>query len=282
MPTPPFIWLPDVLRAAGLTVAEYPGWQTRSARTTVKDTWGVLCHHDAVKPVPNRRTITPPIIANGHSGLPGPISQLLITDDAVVHVIAGGSANHAGKGRIPGTVWTDGNARLIGIEVNNSGVGEEWSAKLLEAYCTTVAAILHHLGLDSSRAIAHKEFAPGRKIDPAGPWDPKWAREPGAGHSWAQMGRWREIVRARIAELSAPPAPVPHTPPPPSAEDDMYLIGTKYPPAPVDVWVVDGTGRKRKPPASVANPVFAKLGPTYQLVTPTELVGFPEAAWGAP
>lgn len=196
----PFTWLPDVLRAAGLDVMLYPGWETRTAGTRVKDTWGVLCHHDAAPPSARRKWITPRMIAEGHSTLPGPISQLLITDDCHVHVIAAGSANHAGKGRIPGTLYTDGNARLIGIEINNDGVGELWAAPLLETYLTTVAAILTHLGLGSERAIGHKEYAPARKIDPAGPWDQSWRG--GAGGSWAQMGRWRELVGQRQVELA--------------------------------------------------------------------------------
>lgn len=209
----PFGWLADVLRTAGLDVVEFPGWQARTAKKAPKTTWGVLCHHDAAPPSPRRKMVTPAMIAYGHSRLPGPIAQLCITDDARVHVIAAGTANHAGTGRIPGTLWIDGNARLLGIEVNNSGVGEQWAAALLEVYATTVAACLGHLGLDSSRAIAHKEYT-SRKIDPAGPWDPAW-RFSGPGLStWAQMGRWREIVATRMRELAEPPAPTP-------TEDDM-------------------------------------------------------------
>ncbi len=216
----PFTWLAGVLRAAGLNVVEHDGWKTRTARTSAKTTWGVLCHHDAARPSSSRARVTPGMIRDGHSALAGPISQLLITDDCKVHVIAAGTANHAGKGLIPGTLWTDGNARLLGIEVNNSGVGEQWSAGLLETYCTTVAACLRHLGLGSDRAIAHKEFAVprGRKIDPFGPWDPSWHRAPFPGQSWAQMAKWRAIVAERIDELNGqgpakpPPDPDPTTP----------------------------------------------------------------------
>lgn len=223
----PFGWLADVLRAAGLDVVEFPGWQTRTAKRAAKTTWGVLCHHDAAPPSPRRKMVTPAMIAHGHSKLPGPIAQLCITDDARVHVIAAGTANHAGTGRIPGTLWIDGNARLLGIEVNNSGVGEQWSATLLEAYATTVAACLGHLGLDSNRAIAHKEYT-SRKIDPAGPWDPAW-RFSGPGLStWAQMGRWREIVATRMRELAEPLAPTP-------TEDDM--------PQPITTGAATGNGR---------------------------------------
>lgn len=214
----PFLWLADVLRAAGLDVVEYPGWRERTAKLGTKTTWGVLCHHDAVAARPSRARITPGIIAHGHADLSGPISQLLITDDCKVHVIAAGRANHAGVGLIPGTLYTSGNAHLLGIEVNNDGVGEQWSAPLLETYLTTVAACLRHLGLGAERAIAHKEFAlpRGRKIDPFGPWSPFWHRAPFPGQSWAQMGRWRDLVAERIDELTNPPAPAPRT-----LEDDM-------------------------------------------------------------
>lgn len=239
----PFVWLADILRAAGLDVVEFPGWQTRTAGTRPKETWGVLCHHDAAPPSPRRRHVTPPLIAHGHSTLPGPIAQLCITDDAKVHVIAAGTANHAGKGRIPNTAYIDGNARLLGIEVNNSGLGEVWSAAVLDAYATTVAACLAQLGLDSSRAIAHKEYT-ARKIDPAGPWDPSW-RFAGPGmSSWAQMGRWREAVATCMAELSEPST---QNPP----EVTMFVVATY---ASADRWLVS---------TDAGRPVRTRLDPVH-------------------
>jgi len=267
-PALPFVWLADVLRAAGLEVVEFPGWQTRAAKTAAKATWGVLCHHDAAPPdnvPPTRAQRTPPMIAHGHSQLPGPISQLCITDDARVHVIAAGVANHAGRGRIPNTAYVDGNARLIGIEVNNSGVGEQWSAAVLNAYLTTCAAVLNHLGLGSERCIAHKEYAPRRKIDPGGPWDPAFQ---GPGLSWDQMGRWRNLVADRMRELSEPPPVVDPT----RRSDVVFLakqVGTEQ------VWLVDGNKRHALSAAAVS--VYQRrpeVDPVPMVLTPEEMNAF--------
>nr|QQZ49337.1 hypothetical protein JKL49_20110 [Phenylobacterium glaciei] len=45
-------WLPDVLEAAGLKVAEQPGWMDRGVGN-VGPTKGVICHHTAGGPKGN-------------------------------------------------------------------------------------------------------------------------------------------------------------------------------------------------------------------------------------
>ena len=42
----PLIWLADVLRGAGLKVAEQPGWETRGS-SNFGPAKGVICHHTA-------------------------------------------------------------------------------------------------------------------------------------------------------------------------------------------------------------------------------------------
>src|ERR1044072_1917782 len=102
-------WLPDVLKAAGLKVAEVNGWKTRG-NGDVGKIFGVICHH-TVGPrsgnMPSLKTLI-----KGRSDLPGPLAQLGLARDGTYFIIAAGRANHAGRG-----VWkgvTNGNSNFIG------------------------------------------------------------------------------------------------------------------------------------------------------------------------
>ena len=104
---------------------------------------------------------------------PGPLAHLVLGRDGTYYVVAAGKANHAGIG-----VWNKmqdvGNSRSIGIEAENNGLsqiapsrGEPWPERQMVAYAKGVAAILGHLKLGVDRCVAHKEYAPKRKIDPS-------------------------------------------------------------------------------------------------------------------
>lgn len=158
-------WLPDVLLAAGLKVAEQPDWQTRGRRE-MGELKGVICHHTAGPASGNMPSLG--VITNGRPDLPGPLAQLALGRDGTFYVVAAGLANHAGPG-----VWqgaTAGNSNFIGVEAENTGVpGDPWPEVQLDAYARGVAAILGHIGAASIMCCGHKEYAqpPGRKIDPS-------------------------------------------------------------------------------------------------------------------
>src|SRR5215472_9212376 len=109
-------WLSEVLEAAGLRVAEQPGWRTRG-RGDVGVIRGVMCHHTA-GPL-NGIMPSLDLIINGRPDLPGPLSQLALGRDGTFFVIAAGLANHAGVGTWRGI--TNGNSSFIGIEAENTG-----------------------------------------------------------------------------------------------------------------------------------------------------------------
>lgn len=150
-------WLADVLRAAGLTVHEHDGWQSRGRDLRSVDC--VVCHHTASGPrtsdAANVRILT-----HGRPDLPGPLSQLGLRRDGSLDLIAAGKCNHNGYG-----TW--GN-QAIGIEAYNDGVGEPWPTVQVDAYQRACAAIAERLSLPTSRVLGHKETDPRRKIDPAG------------------------------------------------------------------------------------------------------------------
>lgn len=161
---PNALWLADVLRAAGLKVAEQPGWQNRghAPMGTVR---GVICHHT----VGPRRGNMPSlgVVTNGRPDLKGPLAQLGLGRDGTWYVIAAGLAYHAGKGNWQGV--TAGNSQMIGVEAENDGVGEPWPEIQMDAYARGVAAILKHVGAGPIMAAGHKEYClpRGRKIDPS-------------------------------------------------------------------------------------------------------------------
>lgn len=158
------VWLPDVLRAAGLKVVLVDGWATRG-RAEMGTVEGVMCHHTANRRSGNMPTLDSLVL--GHKDLPGPLSQLGLGRDGTYYVVAAGRCNHAGVGAFRGSA--EGNSRFIGIEAEHSGQAEDlWPAAQYDAYVTGVAAILGYLEIDAQCCIGHKEFAlpKGRKIDP--------------------------------------------------------------------------------------------------------------------
>lgn len=184
-------WLADVLRAAGLTVHEHDGWQSRGKELRAVE--AIVCHHTASGPrtsdAANVRILT-----HGRSDLPGPLAQLGLRRDGSFDVIAAGKCNHNGYG-------THGN-QTIGIEAYNDGVGEPWPKVQADAYQRACAAIADRLSLPTSRVLGHKETDPKRKIDPAG----------------IDM----DGFRAGVAALRANPNAGPPAPP---SEEDTFMAG---------------------------------------------------------
>lgn len=159
------IWLPQVLRDAGLKVAETDGWADRGRREmgTVR---GVMCHHTgSTGAVGNMPTLN--VLKVGRSDLPGPLAQLGLGRDGTYYVVAAGRCNHAGAGEWRGQ--TNGNSNFIGIEAENGGRKTDgWPDVQMDAYRRGVAAILRHIDAEAEMCCGHREYAlpPGRKDDP--------------------------------------------------------------------------------------------------------------------
>jgi N-acetylmuramoyl-L-alanine amidase len=169
------LWLPDVLRDAGLTIRLVDGWETRG--NELSSVIGVVGHHTVSNPPANNPSLN--VCINGRPDLKGPLCQLLLARDGSYDVIAAGEANHAGSGSWPG--WpSSANDNTIGIEAENNGTGEWWSAAIMDSFAEGCAAILEYIGKDKSAFITHYEWAgDGRKIDPRGPWV-----QGGGGEDW--------------------------------------------------------------------------------------------------
>jgi hypothetical protein len=162
---PRALWLADNLRAAGLPVQEVTGWQTRGSDSFAP--LGVLVHHTAAPQGKVAPSLT--VVVNGREGLSGPLCQVLIDRNAIVHVIAAGRANHAGTGGpLPDVPVNLGNHHLIGIEAEHDGRNEPWTPRMIDTMHMATAAILTRLGKPAAHCWGHKEWAPTRKPDPVG------------------------------------------------------------------------------------------------------------------
>lgn len=161
------LWLPGVLRAAGLTVHEVPGWRTRG-----RDSWGpvrgITCHHTAGS---RNSSIQGEInvLLNGSTSAPPPIAQLFLARNGEWYVVASGHCNHNRVGW-DGPNEGYGNDALLGIEAQHSGAGEPWTPTQYSSYVRGVAALVRHdapgWNVTVSRVAGHKEHQPGSKTDP--------------------------------------------------------------------------------------------------------------------
>ena len=183
---PRALWLADALRAEGVTVEEHPGWRERGSATF--NPKGVICHHTAGPARGDAPSLR--ICVEGRSDLPGPLCQIVLARSGRAIVIASGRANHAGPG---GWRGLEGNTSVFGIEAENTGVGEPWSAVQLDAYVRCVAALCRRGAIPVGMVCGHKEWAPRRKIDPKG----------------IDMVRFRADVVARLGPVSPPPTSAP-------------------------------------------------------------------------
>jgi hypothetical protein len=159
------VWLADVLHSAGLTVVEESGWKERG-HGDMGFVRGALCHHTAGPLTGNAPSLN--TVINGRPDLAGPLSALLLGRDGTFYVIAAGKSWHAGAGMWQGI--TSGNSQLIGIEAENTGLpNDPWPPGQMDAYARGCAAILKHIGADSSWCVGHYEWAlpKGRKTDPS-------------------------------------------------------------------------------------------------------------------
>jgi hypothetical protein len=157
----------DVLKAAGVPVAQAPGWQARG-HGEMSGCTGVLGHHTAGPARGNAPSYG--VVLNGRPGLAGPLANLFLARDGTWTCIAAGAGWHAGTGGLPWVPANQGNQYLIGIEAESSGVLQngqaDWTAEQLDSYPRGVAALLQHIGHDADRFAGHKEYTT-RKPDPA-------------------------------------------------------------------------------------------------------------------
>lgn len=192
--------LPEYLRERGFTrVLGVKGWRKRKrpASTGGWDPRGIVVHHTGGKP--NGMKYAETVLAQGYSGLPGPLCQIALNRAGTVIFIANGRSNHAGKVRKVGFMNAgDGNSQSLGIEAMNTG-SEGWTDKQYTAYVRLCAAICDFMGWPRSRVLGHGE------VSTSGKWDP--GIRPGV---MMDMDKFRADVAAVTFDADKPePAPEP-------------------------------------------------------------------------
>lgn len=175
-------FLPMVLKAFGVPVAESPGWE-KWGMGDFDRIWGVGVHHTG-----SNNTSAEFIKHNGN--MAGALSSQLHQSRVAPYtmtIVGAGIAWHMGKGSYPGLPTNNANPLLIGIEPQSNGT-DPWPPGQLDVYYRTVAAILWYLGLDSSRCISHWEYS----LVAQGKWDP------GAGNGKSGAVMDMDHFRARV------------------------------------------------------------------------------------
>lgn len=188
--------LAEVCRGAGLEVVEVDGWPSRARGSGGYDGGKpdhVMAHHTASGPSSDG---WPDVnyLATGHPD--APVSNLYLDRQGVVYVIAAGASNTNGTGDCAHLPADTMNSSAIGIEAGNDGVGEPWPAEQTTAYVVLVDALCAAYGIAVDHVHGHAEWAPARKIDPAGP------------SPWADAGTWpMDAFRADLGGSVPPPDP---------------------------------------------------------------------------
>ncbi|MGW5647509.1 peptidoglycan recognition protein family protein [Saccharopolyspora sp. NPDC003762] len=162
----PLAWLAEVLRAAGLDVVETDGWSDRTAPGSQPQPVGVLEHHTATPASYARPAPTVQMCIDGRPDLDGPLCHGVIGYDGVVHLIAAGRANHAGKAKASGpNPAGDGNTLYVGFEWDYSG-HQTPSPEQYDAAVRATRAVLRRLGRPADAARGHVETSVTGKWDP--------------------------------------------------------------------------------------------------------------------
>jgi hypothetical protein len=152
------------LRAAGVTVHEWPGWESRGNGQSSAYEGGIV-HHTATA-----FGSAPSILVNGRSDLPGPLANYAGNADGSLTVIAAHPANHAGAsgGRSMGPLPVTSlfNKRVLGLEIVYPGTVPMRDAQYRAALIwTRVVADVVGWG-DRERVRAHAETSITGKWDP--------------------------------------------------------------------------------------------------------------------
>jgi hypothetical protein len=131
-----------------------------------------------------------------------PLSNLYVARAGTVYVLAAGPTNTNGKGSDSwggGVRDDDMNRHAIGIEAGNDGVGEPWPGEQVRVLVELCAALCDRYAIPTANVRAHHEWAPGRKIDPAGP------SPYAAGRSSWEMATFRADVRRALDDETEQP-----------------------------------------------------------------------------
>lgn len=166
----------NILRKAGLTVVEEPGWRTRGHPGTFAPVGGVWHHTGGL----NALGV---VMTTGRPDLAPPLCNLYLDREGVWHVVAAGLAYHAGPGSakvladlrvgiapkgfaVDLKLVDDGSANgfTVGVEVEAKGDGSSYPIGQVRALVVGSAALCRELGWTANHWVHHREWT-ARKVD---------------------------------------------------------------------------------------------------------------------
>lgn len=209
----------DVLRSVGCTVEELPDWKlTSRSNDTSRYVSGrpthFMHHHTATRTAAHsvhslcRLEAKQLQLAEPNE----PTSNLGLCTHGVWFCICAGPSNTNGVGvdtwhpvgdrlKVPDNSM---NSFALANEMLNNGVNERYSDDLLNALLNGTAALCRAYNIGVFENRAHFEWAPTRKIDPAGPC--RYARLTDPNLKW-DMGLFRTDLLEEIKRQSLPNLP---------------------------------------------------------------------------
>lgn len=185
----------DAFEDAGIPYVTLNGWKTRgrsSGQGFRAAPRGIIVHHTA-----SQTSLDNDVNYMTYNAQYSPIANLYIGRGGEVVVMAAGGCNHAGSGS--GTSWgssvpeNSANSYAIGIECGNNGVGEYWPQAQRERLIQVCAVLMDRYAIPINELRAHFEWAPWRKIDPAGPPAPYFQLPNDSSRRW-NMDSFRHAV----------------------------------------------------------------------------------------
>lgn len=165
--------LADVCRSTGYLVILVDGWEHR-ARGSGGYNDGkpdhVMLHHTGSPPSsdgwPDANYCT-------FGDEDAPLCNLYLSRAAEIYICAAGATNTNGTGDCPHLSPDTMNSSAIGIEANG-GYGHPWPDVQQDAYLKLVSTLCSAYGIAHDHVESHAEWAPSRKVDPAG--ESRWAK----------------------------------------------------------------------------------------------------------
>lgn len=213
-----------LLRRLGVPVVELENWETRG-RPYSTNYRGLLDHHTATSASAPGDYPSWRIVSEGRSDLPGPLSQCGLGRSGSFWMIAAGYSNHAGSG---GWRGLSGNYSVIGIECENNGVGEPWTAAQVRNLPIINAVICHVFGFEPEMVCRHAEWSTSGKIDTA--------TAPLNSGDWIRWRTLEELPRVRLAAAGVSPDR--------TEEDEVTVVYDAPPERGSGVWIANPPFRK--------------------------------------
>ena len=241
----------EILRSKGLDVEELSYWKNTSrSNDTSKYNTGrpthFMHHHTASSGAAHsthdkcRREANSLQLAEPNE----PTSNFALCPHSVWFTLCAGPSNTNGVGK---DTWHSVGAPLyvpensmnsyaMAVEMMNNGIGEAYPVGMQDALLIGTAALCLAYGIGSFENRAHFEWAPSRKIDPAGP--SRWTNFVDRYHKWKMDALRGDIQNEINRQVSGP------TPPQPTPVGDEMISGLWKGPNDPGIYAVVTNGTK--------------------------------------